>query len=126
VCAGGSGGDDLKKAIIFYREYFSAKGAYENKLYPDVYDMLENLYKNNKKLFLVTTKAKQFAVKILEYFNIKEFFKNVYGSDLHSFDTINKSKEAFQSSGKSKYYKKRQLRFVHFVKINSRVFLPLP
>lgn len=83
---------DLELAITYYREYFSEKGAYENVIYPGVTGLLSYLKSSGKNVYIVTTKAKQFAVKILEHFKISEYFKNVYGSDLLFYSSINKEK----------------------------------
>ena len=40
------------QAVAYYREYFSTKGLYENKLYSGTVDILENLKKAGKKIVL--------------------------------------------------------------------------
>ena len=85
--------NELSSAIIYYREYFSEKGAYENKLYDGVEELLQTLHSKNKKLFVVTTKAKVFAERIIRHFNISQYFENVYGSELKRMSDINKEKK---------------------------------
>jgi Predicted phosphatases len=71
-----------KEAIEIYREYYRAKGIFENELYDGIDQMLKNLWKNGKKLILATSKAEVFAMKILEHFEIAEYFYGVVGSQL--------------------------------------------
>ena len=52
-----------------YREYFSEKGIYENKLYDGISDMLRDLKANSFRCFLATSKPKVYAEKILEQAN---------------------------------------------------------
>lgn len=77
-------------AIKYYREYYSVRGLYENKLYEGIYELLDKLKINNKIVYLVTVKPSVFAEEILKYFNLYKYFIKVYGSDL---STYNKSKK---------------------------------
>lgn len=71
-----------KIAIDYYREYFSKKGIYENKLYDNVENLLKNITIKNKNTILATSKPKKFALEILDYFKIGKYFKEVVGSNL--------------------------------------------
>lgn len=75
-------GEKLGKAITHYREYYSAKGLYENRLYDGVIEMLNTLTENNKKIYLVTGKPEVYAKEILRYFRLEKYFLDVYGSVL--------------------------------------------
>lgn len=75
-------GDEYKKAIVFYREYYSTKGIYENKLYDGVYELLETLFQRGDKIALATAKPTYFAKIILKHFKIDHFFDTVVGSHL--------------------------------------------
>ena len=70
------------KAIDKYREYFKDIGIYENALYKGIDDLLEKLSSGGKQLIVATLKPKIFAERILEYFNISQYFKLVCGSEL--------------------------------------------
>lgn len=69
-------------AVAFYREYFSVKGMYENFLYSGIANLLEKLYNQKKQLILATSKAAVYAVKILEHFNLSQYFSFVSGCEL--------------------------------------------
>lgn len=76
--------DDEKatKAVEKYREYFSDKGIFENKIYENIKEVLEVLYKNGKILLVATSKPTVFAETILEYFRIDKYFRYIAGSNL--------------------------------------------
>lgn len=71
-----------EEAVVYYREYFEDRGIYENELYPGMYDLLHKLYDDKRKLFVATSKPQQFAERILEYFELKNFFSEVSGSNM--------------------------------------------
>lgn len=75
-------GDEYKQAIVYYREYYSTKGIYENKLYEGVQEVLEQTSAKGAKLALATAKPTYFAKIILKHFKIFELFETVVGSHL--------------------------------------------
>jgi phosphoglycolate phosphatase len=80
--------DDLAdKAMLYYREYFSVKGIYENKIYPGVKDLLELLSSRNYQLYVATSKPTVYSDEILNYFKIGDCFKAVIGSNLDNTRT---------------------------------------
>ena len=74
--------EDAEKAIIFYREYFSSKGIYENEVYENLEDILIYLKGSGSKIIVATSKPTFFAELILEYFNLKRYFDFISGSNL--------------------------------------------
>jgi len=70
-----------RKAVDFYREYFSEFGIYENKLYPGIPELLRGLKSNNKKLVLATSKLTIFAEKVLKYFDLYDLFDLIVGGN---------------------------------------------
>lgn len=76
--------DDALKAIEYYREYFRDTGIFENKVYEGVVDMLEAIYDSGKKIVLATSKPEEFAVRILEHFNLSKYFTVVAGASMDS------------------------------------------
>ncbi|WP_040193775.1 HAD family hydrolase [Clostridium culturomicium] len=71
-----------EKAILYYRERFQEKGIYENFLYENFEDMLISLKKQGKTLLIATSKPAVFAERILEHFNLRQYFDFVGGSNL--------------------------------------------
>lgn len=70
-----------KQAVAYFREYFSVKGLFENRLYPGIPNLLNDLQSNGKKLILATSKTTVYAQRILDYFDINEYFYFVAGSN---------------------------------------------
>jgi len=80
--------DDMAdKAMSYYREYFSVKGIYENKLYPGVTELLESLSSRNYQLYVATSKPTVYAKEVLKYFKIDNYFRAIIGSNLDNTRT---------------------------------------
>lgn len=76
--------DEALKAIEYYREYFRDTGIFENEVYEGVEDMLKALCNEGKRLVLATSKPEEFAVRILEHFELKKYFTVVAGASMDS------------------------------------------
>ena len=74
--------DDAKadEGVKAYREYFSTKGIFENKVYDGIPQLLKNLKDKGKTLVVATSKPEEFAVKIIDHFGLSEYFTYVCGS----------------------------------------------
>lgn len=90
------GTDDKEKiahAVTLYRERFATIGIFENALFDGVKDMLQALRDAGVTIYLATAKARVYAVRILDHFEIARYFEAVYGSELsgertHKVDVI--------------------------------------
>ena len=80
----------IPDAIKKYREYFAEKGLFENSVYPGIPELLNTLKQAGKKLVVATSKPEDFSVRIIEHFNLSQYFENVCGS-LH--DTSRTTKD---------------------------------
>lgn len=76
--------EETKLAVDKYREYLGEKGMFENKVYDGIEELLQELYKTDKKVFLATSKAEVFATKILKYFNLEKYFTYIGGATMDS------------------------------------------
>lgn len=74
--------DQATEAIWKYREYFSVTGLYENKEYAGIKEMLAALRDEGKKLYVATSKPELFAKKILEHFQMAEYFTFIGGASM--------------------------------------------
>jgi phosphoglycolate phosphatase len=74
--------DDAKTAVEYYREYYSIKGIYENKLYTGIETVLKKLNNENINCIVTTSKLEKYAVKVLRNFNIDIYFHDIVGSNL--------------------------------------------
>lgn len=79
--------EQADNAMLYYREYFSVKGIYENRIYPGVTEMLKSLCAHSFKLFVATSKPTVFAVEVLRYFKIDSYFDEIIGSNLDNSRT---------------------------------------
>lgn len=88
--------EDIKIAINMYREYFSTQGMLENEVYPGMKDLLNDLYKANKKLIVATLKPTVYTVEILKNFKLDEYFYFISGTDLEA-ENISKTRVIMKS-----------------------------
>ena len=73
---------EADQAILYYREYFSETGIFENEVYPGIRALLDALKNNGRVLAVATSKPTVFAQRILEYFDLEGYFTCVVGSNL--------------------------------------------
>ena len=80
------GFDEVKanEAVIKYREYFSTKGIFDNKVYDGIVDCLTALKENGKVLLVATSKPEKFAKQIIDHFDLAQYFDFVGGSEFNS------------------------------------------
>jgi phosphoglycolate phosphatase len=71
----------IQKAIDLYRERYEDRCAIENKPYDGIHDTLAALKNKGFNLYLATSKPWAYAGIILEYFNMREYFTHVHGSE---------------------------------------------
>jgi phosphoglycolate phosphatase len=77
--------DDLVRSaecLSHYRERFSDVGLFENKVYPGVPEMLDELKSAGARLFVATSKPTVYSLRILDHFNLSSYFEAIYGSEL--------------------------------------------
>ncbi|MGI9224900.1 MAG: HAD hydrolase-like protein [Woeseiaceae bacterium] len=76
-------GEELApKALEHYRERFSDVGWLENIPYDGIHDALAALTEAGNRCFVATTKPHVFARRIVEHFEMAQYFSDVYGSEL--------------------------------------------
>lgn len=69
-------------AVEKYRERYEKKGILENKLYPGIGEFLAEARQKDKIIILATSKPEIFAKRILDYFELSNYFSFVAGSGL--------------------------------------------
>lgn len=74
--------EQAKEAILKYRERFADTGIYENVVYEGMREFLEEAVNQGKILMLATSKPTVFAKRILEHFDLAQYFTFVAGSGL--------------------------------------------
>ena len=73
---------DANRALSFYRERFTEVGLYENELYDGILDVLSELVSAGDRLFVATSKPTIFAERIIQHFDLAQYFETVFGSEL--------------------------------------------
>ena len=76
----GPDSDKAEKALSLYRERYNAEGKFKNKIYAGIPELLQGLTTQGFKQFVATSKPQLFANDILIHFNLRHFFRGIYGS----------------------------------------------
>ncbi len=71
----------VEAAITAYRERFSTVGLFENRLYDGIVEALSALATQGV-LYVVTSKPRVFAERIVTHFGLGDYLQTVYGSEL--------------------------------------------
>ena len=74
--------EKVKRAVEKYRERFNTIGIFENGAFEGIHQMLETLKKKDKILALATSKPEVQAQRILEKYDLIQYFDCVVGSEL--------------------------------------------
>lgn len=76
-------GEELTlKAVDLYRERFNDIGWLENVPYDGIHDALESVANTDVTLFVATSKPRVAAKRIVEHFEMSQYFETVYGCEL--------------------------------------------
>ena len=70
------------RAVALYRERFADIGIFENSLYAGIADILTELARPGRRLFVATSKPGVFAERIIDHFGLRNHFERVFGSEL--------------------------------------------
>ena len=73
-----------EQAVAAYREYFSEKGLFENRVYDGIPELLQALRDAGKILVLATSKPEVFALRILDKFDLAKYFHHFGAASLDS------------------------------------------
>lgn len=71
-----------QRAVELYREYFAKSGIFENQLIDGIPDLLNDLSRSKKTMYVATSKPTVFATQIVQHFGIAGYFRSVMGSNL--------------------------------------------
>lgn len=69
------------RAKLKYREYFSGRGLFENRVYDGIEELLKHLKSRGKKLYVASSKPEKFVREILVHFHLDSYFTFMGGSD---------------------------------------------
>ena len=74
--------ETAKQAVAKYRERFQTVGLYEHEIYDGMVDLLKTLKEGGCRLAVASSKPTVFVKKILEHFDVGQYFDVVVGSEL--------------------------------------------
>jgi phosphoglycolate phosphatase len=74
--------EEALRTVPIYREYFSEKGIFENRLYPGAAEILHDLNARGKKIHMATSKPTVYTHQILKHFGIYRYFSGIVGANL--------------------------------------------
>lgn len=70
------------EALGLYRERFADRGMFENAVYDGVGSLLDRLSREERSIYLATSKPKIYADRILEHFGLDRYFAATFGAEL--------------------------------------------
>lgn len=76
--------EKAQEAVVYYREYFSEKGLFENVVYEGMDHFLNELKNDGYILAVATSKPEEFAEKILNHFHLSHYFAKICGATMDS------------------------------------------
>lgn len=65
---------DAERSAAFYREYYTDKGLFENRVLDGAEEILKAVRDSGRRVYLATSKPDVMAVRILEHFGLLEYF----------------------------------------------------
>ena len=74
--------EQSRLALKYYREYFTDRGMFENRVYEGVPELLSNLKAQGKQLIVATSKPEEFAARILQHFELDGYFDFIGGASM--------------------------------------------
>lgn len=74
--------EEARQSMADYREYFTVRGMFENKVYPGIPEVLAQLQKEGYKLAVATSKPEKYAKQILDHFDLSRYFVLIGGSSM--------------------------------------------
>lgn len=80
--------EKAREGVVFYREYFSREGLYQNKVLEGIPHMLQKLQEAGKFLAIASSKPEEFVRKILDKFDLTRYFDEIVGASMDEKRTI--------------------------------------
>lgn len=72
------------EAVEEYRVYYRDRGIFECTVYDGIPELVKELHGRGIKVMLATSKPEEFAIKLLEHFDLMKYFDVVAGSTMSS------------------------------------------
>ncbi len=93
--------EEARTAVAAYRERYNEIGIWENSVYEGIPEVLTLLKCSGKKLAVATSKPHAMAVKVLEHYELADFFDVICGSkaDGRKAEKVEILKEVLEETG---------------------------
>ena len=78
----GLSGEQAEEALMVYRERFSTIGLFENRVLEGIPQMLAALKEQGKYLGVASSKPEEYVLRILERFDLLQYFDEVTGASM--------------------------------------------
>lgn len=82
--------EKIHEAIDVYREYYTQGGLYECTVYDGIPELIQELRRAGKKVYVATSKPEVYARKIIEHKGMTQLFDFIGGSDEEEKVRVNK------------------------------------
>ncbi len=76
------GPERAEEGLRLYRKRYGEIGLFENRVYDGIPDLLKGLTSEGWRLYVATSKARPYALRIVEHFGLAPFFIETFGSGL--------------------------------------------
>jgi len=76
------GPERAEEGLRLYRKRYGETGLFENRVYDGIPDLLKGLTSEGWRLYVATSKARPYALRIVEHFGLAPFFIETFGSGL--------------------------------------------
>ena len=83
--------EQVREATAVFREYFGRRGWAENIPYPGIDKLLADLKAAGKKLIVATSKPEEFAVRIMEHFDLARYMDVIAGAPMDNQEGAKKA-----------------------------------
>ena len=74
--------EEARQGVEDFREYFAVTGIFENRVYDGVVEMLQELKRAGKRCILATSKPEEYAMQIMERFELAPYFERICGATM--------------------------------------------
>lgn len=72
---------DTKLAVEYFREFYGENGWHQNVPYDGVLEMIAELDRLGKKMYIATSKLEKYALQIMEHFEMDKYIIQLKGAD---------------------------------------------
>ena len=80
--------EEASAAVEVFREYYNVYGWWDNRVYPGIAEMLDELKRSGRKLVVATSKPEVTAIKVLKLFDLDKYFDCIAGASMNGSEDL--------------------------------------